>query len=373
MRLFSDQRRLLLDAYQGNDSKITPARAIEAVAEAYRWIGGVRQWSYLHRRTQIVTSAPYTTGTVAISASTRIATVSGGTWPTWAANGLLIISSTVYAVQKYLSSTQLLLQPGRSPAADVAAGTAYTLCQIEYVLPQDYVRTEELVPIGHWWWIRERQPGSMLETARLFANPARPWEYMVRGSYQYPGYMAIEFMPPPNDQYTIDLSYFAKPRPRSLSYEYTKGTVSVTGTAVVGTNTAFTQAMVGCRLRQGTTSNQPVGEYGPQGSLAENTVLSVEDATHLTLIDNGGTSTNVMFVIDDPVDIERTAMDEVFCRQCENQYEKLSHMDKRGDKEAEVRLAFAKAVAADIRLSPRQQDPNLYVPGLEALVYGNLR
>lgn len=374
MRLFSDQRTLLLESFPSTGAKVAKARLAESVNQAYRWIGSVMPWSYLHRRTQIVTNAPYNTGTIAYTASTRVLTLTGGTWPAWTINGLILINSNVYAVQQVTDSTHIILQQNRSPVVNVTSGTTYNLVQQEYLLPVDYVRTEEVVPIGQWWWIRERAPTSMLETARLFSNPSRPWEFTVRGSLQVYGRMAMELMPPPDANYTIDVAYFAQPRQRTLPYEYTAGVVSNTGSAVTGTGTAFTQSMVGCRLRQGTVNNAPVGEFGELGSTIENTIQSVQSATTLTLYDAPPVNNSgVLFVIDDPVDFDRGCMDEAFCRMCEYQFAALSQLDDRAARQTAAYEALQRARAMDVRLSTRQQDPNLFVPGLEALVYGNLR
>ena len=372
MQLFSDQVAMLLDTYQSKGVKIALSRAIQAVNQAYRRIGSCATWSYLHRRTQVNTSAPYSTGTVAYTASTRTLTLTGGTWPTWAVKGIVLINGNIYAVHQRVSSTALTLMSGRAPVDNIAALTTYSIYQTEYVLPSDYVRTEELVPIGQWWALRERAPGSILQTARLFYTPSRPFEFSVRGSLHTPGRMAIEFGPPPDAAYTLDLSYYAQPRPRTLSSESKTGVIAVSGTAVTGTGTAFTSAMAGCRLRQGTSSSAPVGEYGEQGSLAESTILSVTDATHLTLVDAGVDATEIQYIIDDPVDIDRGSMDEVFCRFCESEFERIGHLDGREKKEQEAIMALMRAKAMDVRLSPRQQFDTSANFGIEAMIYSGV-
>lgn len=370
MRLFSDQKKLLLTTYQGSGALIGDALAEEAINQAYRKLAGCHPWSYLHRRAQITTVAPQSTGTVAFNSSTNVLTLTGATWPTWATHGILIIKSNVYAVQNILSSATVSLVATRRPQADIASGTSYVLAQIEYPLPVDFLRMEDLITVGNVWVTREIEPGSLLQTERIFYNPARPWMYMVRGSTYYPGQMAIEFAPPPDAAYTFDISYFAMPRQRTLPRPYVSGTVSVSGTAVTGTNTAFTQSMVGCRLRQGTADSIPDGEYGPTGSTSENTIASVTNATSLTLVDAGATSSNVMFMIDDPIDVERVSLDEAFCRICEYEFASLTRDDKRAEKEGDMIRALQNARARDVRTTPRKN--NYSIPTFEALAYANL-
>lgn len=68
------------------------------------------------------TSTPYTTGTIGIAAG--VVTLSGGTWPNWAANGRLTVSGTTYTVNTRDSNTQLTLT---NLSVTVTAGTSYSL------------------------------------------------------------------------------------------------------------------------------------------------------------------------------------------------------------------------------------------------------
>ena len=370
MRLFSDQRELLINSYQVTGGENAVYLVDEAINQAYRKLAGCHPWTYLHRRAQINTNAEQASGTVAYSVSTNVMTLTGATWPSWVAQGVIIIGGSIYAVQNYVTSTTVTMNPSRAPATDVAAGTAYVLVQLEYPLPPDFQRMEDLITVGNVWITRQIEPGSLLQTERLFWNPSRPWMYMVRGSTYFPGRMCVEFAPPPDQQYTYDISYFALPRQRTLGGPYSEGTVSVSGTSVTGVNTAFTQSMVGCRLRQGTVTSIPQGEYGPNGSTAENTIAVVNSSTSLTLVDAGQTSTNVQFIIDDPVDVERVALDELFCRMCEFEFASLTRDDKRSEKEQDMIRALNNARARDVRTTPRTWRE--LTPTFEALAYANL-
>ena len=373
MRLFSDMTGttgLLLSTYQDAGAVRGPAVANEAVATAYRKIATVLPWSYLHRRYQIVTQPMQNTGSIAYNSTTNILTLTGGTWPSWVIQGQIVIGSAVYAVQNLLSSTTISLVPGRAPTADVTAGTAYTLFQSEYVLPADFMRMEDLVIIGNAWRTWEVDPGSFLQIQRIFYNPSRPWQFLTRGSTFFPGRMAVEFSPAPDIKYIYDISYFAKPRPRTLGAAYSTGTVSVSGTSVTGVGTTFTQSMVGCVLRQGTTGAVPVGEFSPNGSFYDNVIQSVQSATALTLVDAGNAASAVKFLIDDPVDIERTAMDEVFCRMCEYEFAILTRSNGIPLKRQLMVTALMEARAADVRKALRQYDS--ISPSWQEVAYANM-
>jgi hypothetical protein len=371
VRLFSDQKTLLLNTYNESGAIRAPALADEAIAQAYRKIGGITSWAYLHRRTQINTNAPYSTGTITYVASTRIMTLTGGTWPSWTGQALILLSQSAYAVQQVIDSTHILLTPDRSPVTDITTQTAYVAMQSEYQLPANWIRMEEIVMMGTVWSLYPVEPGSMLSMTRFFFSPSRPWQYLTRGSTYFEGRMAMEFGPPPNYQYTYDMSYYAQPRQRTLPGPVSGGTVTVNGTAVVGNNTAFTQSMVGCRLRQGTTTAVPVGEYGTAGSTAENTIATVTDSTHLTLVDAGQSSSGVQYLIDDPIDIDRQSMDEVFCRICEYEFAVLIRLNSREEKRQEMIQAIKNAQAMDVRMSPKI--PQYMIPTWDMIARANMQ
>jgi hypothetical protein len=79
-------------------------------------------WSFFRPIAEITTTAPYTTGTVSIVAG--VVTLTGGTWPTWAATGVLKISNGYYEVDSRDSSTQITLE---DTSVAAAALTTYEL------------------------------------------------------------------------------------------------------------------------------------------------------------------------------------------------------------------------------------------------------
>ena len=99
--------------------------------------GRIHDWSFLMPVTTLSINAPYTTGTIA--ATNGVVTLSVGTWPTWAASGMIEISGTDYSVATRTSGSQLVLDDTIS-ASDVDASTAYNLHQDDYDLPDDFGR-----------------------------------------------------------------------------------------------------------------------------------------------------------------------------------------------------------------------------------------
>ncbi len=108
---------------------------LQAVYTAY-------PWSFLRPRQVITTSEPYTTGTVEVSSG--VVTLTGGTFPSWAASGVLAVESGNYRISSRDSDTQITLE---DTSVDVDSGTSYTLGRPEYDLPSgfDAIIGEELM------------------------------------------------------------------------------------------------------------------------------------------------------------------------------------------------------------------------------------
>lgn len=91
----------------------------------------VHMWSFMQPKlTSFNLNAPYGTGTVTIVAG--VVTGDGTTFPSWAADAEIVVEDVSYSVATRDSATQLTLD---DTAVTAAAGTAYSLLQLDYVLP----------------------------------------------------------------------------------------------------------------------------------------------------------------------------------------------------------------------------------------------
>ena len=90
-------------------------------------------WSFLKPRIQVTISAPYSTGTIGIASGT--VTLASGTWPTWAADGHLVVDGTGYAVASRTSSSVIVLE---DTSVSVTSGTEYELQRWQYTMPDDF-------------------------------------------------------------------------------------------------------------------------------------------------------------------------------------------------------------------------------------------
>lgn len=91
------------------------------------------KWSFLHPAATITSNAPYSTGTVTIVDG--VVTLASGTWPTWAAYGLLSINSTLYEVSTRDSGSQITLV---DTTLDADALSTYTLYQGNAAAPDNF-------------------------------------------------------------------------------------------------------------------------------------------------------------------------------------------------------------------------------------------
>lgn len=94
--------------------------------------GMAHAWRFLERPFLAPMEASYSTGTVTIANGT--ATLSGGTWPTWAASGVMVVDGqAVYVTVRTSGTVASISHTGLA----VTAGT-YAIYKYRYALPADF-------------------------------------------------------------------------------------------------------------------------------------------------------------------------------------------------------------------------------------------
>jgi hypothetical protein len=91
------------------------------------------QWSFFRPVEDISTTAPYATGTVTIAAG--VVTLTGGTFPSWAADGILKVSNSYYSIASRDGNTQITLD---DTSVTVAAASAFQLGRPEIELSSSF-------------------------------------------------------------------------------------------------------------------------------------------------------------------------------------------------------------------------------------------
>lgn len=350
----------LVDFLGVNVAKEAVRDARRALLSAYREFGAVRRWSFYYQRGRLSTVAPYSTGTVAYTHSTRTLTLTSGTWPTWAANGVVAISNVAYDVQTRTSNTALVLSSTSNPGADVAAGTSYTIYRDTYPLPSDFLAMDQAVAVGSSVAYPEYvHPREWLLPQQTQQSPGTPRAFTITRDPDDPGTMAVRFHPAPDAAYSFDFVYHARPRPLLID-DYSTGTASVTSgqSTVTGNGTVWTSRHVGCVVRLSPNATDlPVGPTGIGGTPydQERIVLAADSATQLT-VDSAwtGTLSGVKYRLSDPVDVEEGAMLSAFLRGAEKE---LGYARQRKDREELNRIyqeALIRAMEADSRAFTRR-------------------
>lgn len=95
--------------------------------------GLIHQWRFLEKKFNASYVAPYTTGTLAVAAG--VATLSGGTFPTWAADGVIRVNGRTLFVTTRTDGNNCVVN---NDGLTVTAGTTYTLTRYRYPLPADF-------------------------------------------------------------------------------------------------------------------------------------------------------------------------------------------------------------------------------------------
>ncbi len=350
--------------YMGAASDAETERyARRAVQLAYKELANKRNWNYYHQIGHINTVAPYQTGTIAFDytggAYERMVTLTSGTWPTWAADGMLGISNVFYPVTRRISDTVITLSESNSPSADIAAGTEYFIAKEQYTLPVDFGAMDELIQQGYATALSYTTPGEFLSQQRTQVTTANPWTYTITNDPNRHGVMVLRFYPAPDAIYPFAFYYRRRPRPLQIDL-YSAGTVSLTSgsTTASGADTAWNSRMGGAIIRfaqDSTITDEPTGLSGASPYWLERSVSSVTNATALVLDqDPLQNLSSVRYSISDPVDIESGAMLTYFLREIEKQCRAVRRIKPMEDEEGQYRLALNRAMEADNRHFERE-------------------
>ena len=365
---YSDLTQHCIDYLGGATDAENERAARRAVQMAYQDLPTRKRWSYYIQEGRLATVAPYTTGTVVFDysggAHERMLTLTTGTWPTWAARGVVLISSVYYQVASRVSDSIITLNQASNPGADVSS-TTYELYRDVFTLPCDFQSMGELVIVGESAILDQIHPNDWLKQQRIYHGSQRPRFYTITGDPDFFGSMALRLYPFPDAAY--NLAYLYTRLPRALKFvEEATGTVSTTSgsTTVTGSGTAFTSAMVGSVIRFSNlgTGDKPTGRSGASPYHLERVISAYTSATSITVdSDPGETLTSVLYTVSDPADIEPGSMTTLLLRESERQARLLKRMKPNGDEDMQYQQALHLAFEADSRhFSSRQVGQTTY-------------
>lgn len=352
---FSDLIDHALSYLGGSTDRSGSDRARRCVVQAYTELPTRHPWLFYQAIGRITTVASYTTGSIAYDhtggASERLVTLTDGTWPAWAASGVLVIADVPYEVDARVSDALLTLTSGTNPGADVAAGTSYTLYQDTYALPADFLVAYEATLDSVGYDLAYRPPSEWVRLRRSNAGPGKPRTWTFTGDGATAGGMAARLWPPPDAVYAMDFLY--RRRARRLVYDRREdGTASVAaGTTVTGANTSFTAGLVGSVIRVGADARAAVTGWDGDNPPAEERVVSeVASSTSLTVTEAfTRTLSGVRYVVSDPADVEQDVAGRYLLREVERQCRLLARMKANPGEDVEYQRALTEAREADSR------------------------
>lgn len=294
---------LIVSSYGGpQDAEQRDIRT--AIHRAYDELTTIRDWAYYHVHGRVITDAPYSTGTVTSSGAT--VTLSGGTWPTWAATGgYLKVGEQICRVASRTSGTVLVLDSSLALKQDITAASPYSLYRTVYPLPADFRNMDEPSDEYNWWSGLYVTPDQAMKLERVSNTSGSPLHWTVLKDPDSTGW-AIKLIGYPTERETLDFTYRRTARPiRYSGHEAAlrQGTISRSSASVTGSGTAFSDAMIGSILRVGDTTNVP----GPIESLtpwvSEAKITAVGSVTGMTTDASGTVAGSTKYLVADPIDI----------------------------------------------------------------------
>jgi hypothetical protein len=328
MQTFQDTIDLLVDYLGGTPSEVVQRDCRRAILEAYRDLANSFRWSYLLTHGRLITAAPVSTGTIEYldSAGTYprqvvLTPAVGGitAWPDWSRGAYLRVGDVAAKVARRVGDTELQLDEQVHFAADLPAGTQYRLYRDSYLLPADFIASDEALLESGFAGMVYVHAREWLAQERTYFAEGNPVTFTVTGDTLYPSRLVLRLAPLPVEARTIDFLYLRSPRPLVLA-KHDSGTVSASsgGTTLTGVGTNWTAAMVGSVVRLSGTSAPPTGIAGKNPPAFESVVTGFTSATSIEVADPAPQAfAAVAHTISDRVDVEERSMLNVFNRCCE--------------------------------------------------------
>lgn len=302
-----------------------------AIRSAMRLVSTEHAWPYYFDYYHLVTNETYATGTISYVASTRTVTLSGGTWPSWAAYGSVIIDTLHARVDAVTSSTVLTVVSEDAPPDDYS-GT-YTIYQYRFLLPVGlniYKIGKIKVDQGNWM---EYVPPGIFETdvrRQYLVSGGRPAYFTVSRDFRGTGQQVLSLWPYPTTEMRLRFGYVRHPADIAI-WDYQTGRVASTAssTTVTGTSTAFTSNMAGCLIRTGNgIVNVPTDQDGLYPPVNEAVIDSVTNAASLvTKTAMTTTQTEASVSISSLLDVDYNTMLEVIYYRARLELAKIRRVD----------------------------------------------
>ena len=187
--------------------------------------------------------------------------------------------------------------------ADVTDGT-YILYRTVYALPSDFRNLDRPIDEENRGMGGYITPDQAMKMELISPTEGSPFYWTILKDPDSNGW-ALKVYGYPTTTQTIDFIY--RRTPRAIRYSGHEaaaraGTISRTGSAVTGSGTSFSSAMVGSILRVGDTTAVP----GPLESMnpwvSESLITAYSSATSITA-PSGTVASSTYYLVTDPIDV----------------------------------------------------------------------
>lgn len=184
--------------------------------DGLRRVYSMHDWSFLRPLADVNTTAPYATGTITIAAG--VVTLTGGTFPAWAASGILKVNNKYYSVATRDSNTQITLNV---TSVTVASAASYQLATPEIQLDATFdavANDSDLTyyPSPEVWYppVQWRHDATIRQLEGNNPEFNRPVFYSVRTATFDPtigSRKVLAMYPTPDQAYTLRVPMILRP------------------------------------------------------------------------------------------------------------------------------------------------------------------
>jgi hypothetical protein len=188
----------------------------DCISDGLRRVYSAHDWSFFRPVVDVTTTAPYATGTVTVSAG--VVTLTGGTFPSWAADGFLFVNGRSYAVATRTSGTAITIA---DTSLAIATAAAYQLGRPEIAMPAEFEAVSNDSELAYYPDDSACYPSVMQrgdQAIRKFEQGGqmfdRPVYYSVRNVQFDPtvgSRRVLVFFPTPDAAYTMRVPMLLRP------------------------------------------------------------------------------------------------------------------------------------------------------------------
>ncbi len=194
--------------FQSRNGAMADQQVKESVNDALHQVCSMKDWPWLYTTGRVNFNGSIQTGTVTTTVGSPIVTLTGGTFPLWAAAGEIYIAGQWNEILTYDSTTQITLV-NNWEGVTAGAGQSYIIMQWQYDLPTDCRTIVNIINQNGWLW-------GPVPVSRWRIDLARQSQMYAAGSPSGSYIYAVEkdrvvVWPPPQVDLMVNILYMKSP------------------------------------------------------------------------------------------------------------------------------------------------------------------